>query len=311
MSDRPSISVITASYNQGGFIRDTIESVLRQKSENWQHVVVDGGSTDETVPILEQYPHLKWVSEPDRGQTDALNKGMRMSDGELIFWINSDDMVADRAFEAARGFFSTHPDASIVCGNAVVIDGEGNETLRMGPRVRPEQLRRPWNGSTSMHQPSIVFRRRVWEAVGGFDDRLQFAMDYDFFLRASKEHEFHHLPVDFGLFRKYSGTKTGDGTVQSFHEVRECLIRYVQESGDGSVRWTRLRTYFAEACAWVNDAIEHYESGHPRTARKLLARALLRYPPSLFRFPHVRFRLRQILGPSAWLALKNQLVRGP
>lgn len=307
MADAPRISVITPSFNQGAFIRQTIESVLSQGGDDWDHVVVDGGSTDDTVSILEEYPHLKWVSEPDEGQSDALNKAMNMSDGELIFWINSDDVVASGAFSAARRFFDDHPGARIVCGNAVTIDQNGNETSRTGPRVRTHKLRYPWDGDTSIHQPSIVFRRTVYETVGPFDTSLHYAMDYDFFLRASSQFEFHHLPVDLGLFRGYAGTKTGEGAAEAFTEVRKCLVRYVRREGDGSPTGTAIRAYFAEGCVWVNDAIADYRRGRSEEARRLLARAFLRNPLSLLVYPHLYYRLRQIIGAEAFENLRSRV----
>jgi glycosyltransferase involved in cell wall biosynthesis len=308
-TSEPTISVLTPSFNQGRFIRQTIESILAQDGDDWEHIVIDGGSSDETVSILEEYPHLSWVSEKDNGQADALNKGMAASRGDLVFWINSDDILAAGAFAAAREFFSSNPDASIVVGNAVKIDEHGNEIMRMGPRVRAEQLRRPWNGSTSMHQPSIVFRKAVYETAGPFDASLHCAMDYDFFLRASQQFEFHDLPVDLGLFREYPGTKTGEGAAEAFAEVRRCLVRYVREEGKGSPTWAAARAYFAEACVWVNDAVAHYRNGRQRTARRLLIRASLRNPMSLLVFPHLHYRLHQVLGPKKFDALRRYVAR--
>lgn len=309
MPTQPTISVITPSFNQGRFIRSTIESVVGQGGGEWEHIVVDGGSTDDTVSILESYPHLKWVSESDRGQSDALNKGLAMSAGEIIFWINSDDLVAEGAFDAARAFFSSHPEAAIVCGNAVVIDDQGDELRRMGPRVRAEQLRRPWNGQTSMHQPSIVFKKKVWEHVGPFDVDLHLAMDYDFFLRASELFELHQLPVDFGLFREYAGTKTGEGTVDSFKEVRRSLENFERSIDGGSPRVASILGYFAEGCAWANDAVACYRNGESTRARRLLARAFLRNPLSLLISPHLHFRSRQLLGQTAHDVLRRNLAK--
>lgn len=309
MPNDPTISVITPSFNQGQFIRATIESALGQGGGGWEHVVVDGGSTDDTVSILESYSHVIWVSEKDRGQSDALNKGLAKSSGDIIFWINSDDIVADGAFDAAREFFSARPDASIVCGNAVVIDGDGREIRRMGPRVRAEQLRRPWNGSTSMHQPSIVFRRKVWEQIGPFDVNLHLAMDYDFFLRASAVFTLHQHPVDFGLFREYAGTKTGEGTVESFKEVRRCLERFEKGIDGGSPRRAAILGYFAEGCAWANDAVACYRSGNHVEARRLMIRALVRNPLSIFVLPHLHYRSRQLLGRTAHDFLRRRLAR--
>lgn len=304
------ISVITPSYNQGAYIRRTIQSVLDQGDDDWEHIVVDGGSTDETVAILESYPHLRWVSEPDRGQSDALNKAMSMSGGELIFWINSDDLVADGAFAAAREFFSHHPDAAILCGNAITIDDDDRVLLRLGPRVRRERLRRPWNGDTSMHQPSLVFRREVYDAVGPFDVSLHYAMDYDFFLRAASRFPVHHEPVDLGLFRISPGTKTGQGAARAFCEVRQSLVRHMRSTGDGVVWWTSLRGWIAQAYVLVNDAVTCYEQGDAGQARLLLARAFLRFPPSLLSKRHLYFRARDTLGHSNYRRLRS-LISSP
>lgn len=309
MDDQLTISVITPSFNQGDFIRHTIESVLAQGGDGWEHVVVDGGSIDDTVSILKAYPHLIWVSEPDEGQSDALNKAMRLSSGELIFWINSDDVVAPGAFEAARTFFAENPAAHIVCGNAVTIDQDGRETGRLGPRVDPRKLRYPWDGDTSIHQPSLVFRRSVYDAVGPFDLGLHYAMDYDFFLRAAERFDIHHLPVDLGLFRAHGGTKTGDAAAESFFEVRRSLVRFVRDRGHGSPKWTSVRGFFAQGCVLVNDAVAHYENARPRPARGNLLRAFIRNPLSLFVRRHLYYRARRLLGDRRYAALRHNLGR--
>ena len=309
MASVPIISVVTPSFNQGPFIRETIESVLAQGGDDWEHIVVDGGSNDDTISILKEYPHLVWVSEKDKGQADALNKAIKMSSGEVIFWINSDDLVANGAFQAARRFFTNHPEAQIVCGNAVTLDKDGRELIRTGPRVRARKLRYPWDGDTSMHQPSIVFRRTVYEFAGPFDITLDCAMDYDFFLRASEKFKFHHEPVDFGLFREYAGTKTGEGAAEAFKEVKSCLVRQVQKTGDGSPTWAAIRAFFAEGCVWVNDAVWNYRNDRPQAARRLLFRAFFRNPLSLFVYPHILYRLRNVLGSSGYELLRARFGR--
>jgi glycosyltransferase involved in cell wall biosynthesis len=306
MAFPPFISVLTPSFNQGRFIRETITSVLEQGGDDWEHIVVDGGSTDDTVSILKEYPHLTWISEKDKGQADALNKAVKMSSGEVIFWINSDDLLANGAFEAVRQFFANRPDAQIVCGNAVTLDKDGNELARTGPRVLARKLRYPWDGDTSMHQPSIVFRRAVYEFAGPFDITLNYAMDYDFFLRASRQFKFHHEPVDLGLFREYAGTKTGESAAEAFTEVKMCLVRYVQKTGDGSPTWAAIRAYFAEGCVWVNDAVADYRNGRTQAARHLLIRAFFRNPLSLFVYPHLLYRLRQVVGSSGYERLRTR-----
>ena len=121
----PLVSVITPSYNSGSYIRDTIESVIQQGSFNLEHIIIDGGSDDDTVSILGEYRHLKWRSEKDEGQSDALNKGFSISRGEIIGWLNADDIYAPGAIQVAVETFATNPKVDFVCGDIGIIDASG------------------------------------------------------------------------------------------------------------------------------------------------------------------------------------------
>ena len=142
----PRISVVTPTYNQGKYIRDTIESVLKQNYENFEHIVIDGGSTDETVSILKSYPHLHWVSERDRGQTHALNKGFRKATGEIIAWINSDDWYADGVFHEAAAALEHAP---LVMGRCELIDKNVPGPKHRAYMVRPFEILEPLLDSDS------------------------------------------------------------------------------------------------------------------------------------------------------------------
>ena len=116
-NSRPRFSVITPSLNQGKYIETTIKSVLDQKFDSYEHIVIDGGSDDSTIEILKSYPHLKWVSEHDSGQSIALNKGFKMASGEIIAWINSDDWYAPKAFECVDHYFANHRSSGVLMGD--------------------------------------------------------------------------------------------------------------------------------------------------------------------------------------------------
>lgn len=310
MADPPSISVITPSFNQARFILKNIESVLEQGLEDFEHIVIDGGSTDGTVELLKLYPHLMWVSEPDRGQSDALNKAMAMSRGEVIAWINSDDFYAPGALKAVRDFFVAHPAARLVCGNTVRVDEQGQLTRQAPPKLERWKLLSPWKGQTGIFQQGIFFHREVYDRCGPFDVALNYAMDYDFFLRATQLYPIHYISADLGCFRVYDESKTGRGWEPFQREVDLVLTRYVRRMrGSAAARWCTFRFYLYRARRWVLSALAAYETGAPARARGLLLKAFLRNPFSLLCYPHLCFRLRQLVGRRTYDRLRGKWRR--
>jgi len=182
MSDLlPTISLVTPSLNQGRFLRATIESVLSQEYPALDYFVQDGGSTDGTLDVLASYAgRVSYVSEPDRGQADAINRGLRRARGEVLGYLNSDDVLKPGALHAVGEAFATHPEALFVFGRAAYIDAEGKTVSPY--LVRPDALSRLAD-SCFIAQPAAFFRRKVWEKVGEFDETLHHTMDYDYWLR--------------------------------------------------------------------------------------------------------------------------------
>ena len=208
----PPISIVTPSYNQGDFVEETLRSVLLQGYPNLEYIVMDGGSTDATVSIIQEYsPWITyWTSGPDSGQANALRKGFARAKGNILGWINSDDFLAPGALGAvAEAWHREHP--TIVAGTVVnFVNGAPEKRTRYVLKgISFPQLLRPWEPQTVWHQPGMFFNGEVYRQVGGIDPRWHIGMDYDLFLRLLA-HRDHMVYVDdtIAFFREHAGSKT-------------------------------------------------------------------------------------------------------
>jgi len=221
----PTVSIITPSYNQGRFIERTIQTVLEQdtRGRSLEYVIVDGGSTDTTADIVRRYvDRLRWVSEPDGGQADAVNKGLRSSSGEVIGWLNSDDVYYPGAISAACELFEAHPALDVVYGDAEHIDKNG-VVLGRYP-TEPFALRR-LEEICYLCQPAVFFRRRVVERFGMLDERLHLALDYEYWLRlALGGATFCYLPRVLAGWRLYPGIKSYARRLEMHVEVNHMML---------------------------------------------------------------------------------------
>lgn len=225
----PLVSIVTPSYNQGRFIRATIESILGQDYPNIEYFVMDGGSTDETVAILKEYEgRLTWVSEKDGGQTDAINKGLRQARGEIVAYLNSDDVYLPGTLRRVVEAFQANPDVDFVYGDFHAIDENGDliDKIKTIPFDRDILI----YDANFICQPASFYRKRLIEEIGLFDDRLHFLMDYEFFLRAAKRKvAFKLLPEYLASIRYHGLCKTlSDGVYPWAKERKEILRSYVR-----------------------------------------------------------------------------------
>ncbi len=226
----PALSIITPSLNQAVFLHESIRSVLDQRYAPCEHIIIDGGSTDGTLRILEQYPHLRWISEPDRGQGHAVNKGFTMASGDIIGWLNADDRYCSGAFEKVANAFMD-ADVMVVCGDGFRIDenGEITGTLTSGAAA-PDHLIRYWRWKYEFVHPSFFFRKSVFDAAGMIDETLTYAMDVDFIIRLGLRYSFTYLHEPLACLRFHPGSKTGRDT-RSFipphiREMQKVSYRY-------------------------------------------------------------------------------------
>jgi len=213
----PRISVITPSFNQGEFIRATIQSVLSQNYPDPEYWVMDGGSTDQTVDILRACgPEVRWVSEKDNGQADAINRGFARSTGDIVAWLNSDDTYLPGTLEFVGDYFARHPNVDVVYGDGYYVDRQG--TVNQPYRT----LDFSWESFVHecyICQPTVFFRRRVLDEVGGLDAKLHVALDYEFWMRLFRRHPPVRLPRFLATSRMYADNKTLSQRKTAYREI--------------------------------------------------------------------------------------------
>jgi glycosyltransferase involved in cell wall biosynthesis len=231
MSGHLKISIVTPSLNQGRFIEDNIQGILNQDYLNFEHIIIDGGSSDGTVDILKKYPHVKWVSEPDRGQSHALNKGFRMAQGDVIGWLNADDSYLPGTFELVVGALDKPRQRWVIIGDVEMTDEDGRvlQVLENHPR-KFHQLLRFWDSKLRIfHQPGVFFLKDALDRVGLLDESLNFAMDYDLWLRVSQEFTFHRVNAVFAQYRLHGSSKSSGGWDAFMPEWELVSKRYVRQ----------------------------------------------------------------------------------
>ena len=209
MPQTPLISIVTPSFNQGKFIRRTIDSVLTQDFPNLEYIIIDGGSTDGSQAIIQEYQDrlAYWESVSDRGQTDAINKGFARASGKYLAWLNSDDIYQPGALSEAVAYLEAHPEAGMVYGDCTFIDEEDRE-IGIFPAAQTDyaRLRR---GYVHIPQQAAFFRADLWQKVGPLDPSFYFAMDYDLWVRLAREAPLVYRPGQiWASFRLHGEAKT-------------------------------------------------------------------------------------------------------
>lgn len=243
------VSIITPSYNQAAFIEQTILSVSEQDYPLIEHIIVDGGSSDNTVRVLEKYDyldHLIWISEPDTGQAQAINKGFKQATGDIICWLNTDDYyTTPSAITTIVRYFNTHPEAVFVHGDAWAIDENGrNYGLRA--HVRPCDYDSLVFEGDFIVQPAAFWRSHLIEDVGLLDETLDYSLDYEFFIRIAKHWPLHYLPSCLAYERLHPHAKTFTGGIERMEE----MAAIIQQHGNSQLpHWFR-----AEAAAYYLQA---------------------------------------------------------
>ena len=234
LTPSPSISVIMPSYNQGRFIKTAIDSVLAQEYPALECVVIDAGSTDDTHAILEAYKkQVTVVNVPGMPQSEAMNKGLELSRGDIITFLNADDVSSDHTYSIVSKYFRQRQGLDMVYGDFHIIDETGKRLLthREIAFHRPSYL---FLGQFISY-PTVFFRRRVCSKVGRFDSSLRFAMDQDYWLRVARHGKIEHIPAVLASFRWHPNSKSVVYEKEARKECRSVRRRYFGNQISGSL----------------------------------------------------------------------------
>ncbi len=253
----PRVTVVTPSLNQGHFLRQTIESVLTQDYPNLEYIIMDGGSTDDSAAIAAKYKgRLQFISEPDSGQTNAINKGFRLASGEILAWLNSDDIYLPGAILKAVTALRANPNAGFVYGEGYLIDAAGEITQRF-PHTQPFDLWRLVHLSDYILQQTCFFRRSALNQIGPLTESLRYGMDWDVLIRLGARFPALHLPQYLACLREYPAAKTSSGGAQRARELHRLLIGHTRKVLPPGALVYGLDTYSHAAQRWVAS------HGHP------------------------------------------------
>jgi glycosyltransferase involved in cell wall biosynthesis len=219
----PRISVITPSYNQGRFLGDCIASVVRQSYPDLEYIIIDGGSTDDSVSIIQHHQDqiMFWVSEPDEGQSDAINKGLRKATGDIVAWLNADDYYLPGAFATVAGAYQAHPEASFYFGDGLRVDESGKPISGFFPdgKVIFSHAALVF-GLNYILQPATFIRRIHLVEINYLDSRLHYGMDTDLWIRLAELAPPSPISNQLAASREYGSTKTSTGSFQRIEELR-------------------------------------------------------------------------------------------
>jgi glycosyltransferase involved in cell wall biosynthesis len=220
------ISIVTPSYNQAAFLSVLIDNVRSQDSARVQHIVIDGGSTDGTVDLLRSHGEaVTWVSEPDRGQAHAINKGFAMADGDIFGWINCDDRYTPGALAFVSRMFDEVPATSFFYGDALGVDPKGRD---YGLRVHVRECGRNdlVDQGDPIVQPAAFWSRELWRSVGDLDESLTYAFDYEYWMRVADRYELVYLPVCLATESLHGEAKTSSGSLGRMREIEAIARRH-------------------------------------------------------------------------------------
>lgn len=254
----PKISIISPSLNQGQFIEETILSVLSQNYPNLEYIIIDGVSTDNTLDILEKYSsQLKWISEEDTGQTNAINKGMKLATGEIVAYLNADDILLPNALENVAHSFDKYPNVKWLVGKCQIVDEKGNESRKLITSYK--NLLLLIHGipllliGDYISQPATFWKREINFLLGDFDESLDYVMDYEYWLRIYSKFPPLFVNNYLAAFRVHHDSKTTSTSAENI---------YIDEEDRVVAHYAKLKIWFLlhKGHRWITNAVYRFLS---------------------------------------------------
>lgn len=271
ISQRPKISIVTPSYNQAQYLEETIRSVLLQGYPNFEYIIIDGGSTDGSVEIIKKYETWLsyWISEKDRGQGHAVNKGIQKAQGDILLWLNSDDVCLPHAFDVVANAFIENPSVHLVIGQANVIDEQGKliDTLPSKFTAWEDIAVLPTN---SIRQVSTFFRRNLFDELGYVNEELHIAMDTELLVRFTKSYPPLIVDQFLASFRVHKNAKSHQQLILGYEEN--------DRSRPGILNDLRLLKIYRENSAWNWLQQSKYHQYDPAARLRCLKNAIKNKP---------------------------------
>jgi len=224
----PLISIVIPSFNQGNYIEQTITSILGQYYANLELIVIDGGSTDCTLDVIKKYAHLitYYVSEPDKGQADAINKGFRVAKGDILGWLNSDDMYLPCTLSKVANMIGDSKEPKLLYGGCLhFFEGKEQTYGYLPPNFNSEKL----TYADYIIQPSSFWSRSLWETVGELNESYNYVLDWEWFIRATKTCVFTPIQDYLSIYRLHENHKTGTGGLRRSQEILKIVEIYANE----------------------------------------------------------------------------------
>jgi glycosyltransferase involved in cell wall biosynthesis len=281
-SNQPLVSIVTPTFNQADFLRDTLESVLAQDYPSIEYLVIDDGSTDATAEILAEYTgRVEWESQANMGQTPTIYKGWQRSHGDIITWLNSDDTFLPGAVSKAVDYFQAHPDVDIVFGDSLFTTADGTPIERSKALTKFSYSDLVAKCHNPIPQPSAFIRRSVMEDVGLLDPTYYYFMDWDFWLRAGVNHKTAYFPELLSTYRLHEASKTVAQAVKAAPELEYMYRRFFALPDLPS----EIKSLEKEAMVsmFFTSGGYYLDGGSREGARRMAMKAIQTRPSGIFR----------------------------